>query len=293
MKAEPDCLVCLMKQALNTTRVVTDDRAVQQEVLARLARVLPELSLEDSPAAVSQAAYDVVAEVTGVADPYASNKRETNAEALRLLPELEKLVAGSDDPLRDAVRLAVAGNMIDLGIGHKFDIQEDMWTFMDLGFVIDATEDFRDDLRPGRTLLYLGDNAGEIVFDRVLVGQLVARGLDVTFTVKSGPIINDAMMADAREAGLTDLCRVIETGSNDIGVNWRRCSDAFRGAFDAADIIVSKGQGNFESCDRQPGNIYFLLKAKCECVARELGVGFGERVFKHVADRGAAEAFGA
>ena len=201
---------------------------------------------------------------------------------LELLPSLEAIVRRSKDPLKAAIHLAAAGNVIDLGIGHEFDLKKDIALLMKQPFAIDDYPDFRREIGPGRTLLYLGDNCGEIVFDRVLIEYLLAMGVRVTFVVKSGPIINDATRADAEFCGLTQLCPVIETGSDDIGVGWRNISSVFRRHVKAADIILGKGHGNFETCHGRPGNYYFLLKAKCDMVANELGVVTGNTVFKHV-----------
>ena len=282
MKAKPDCIPCLFRQALNTTRVVTPDPAVQTRVLKTLARRLGGLSMNQSPAALSQPVYDIVARVTGVRDPYARQKRDTNAAALALLPRLERLVDRSRDPLKAAIHLAVAGNIIDLGIGHAFDLRRDVTRIMRQPFALDDYAAFRRELQPGRRLLYLGDNCGEIVFDRVLAEHLVAAGLAVTFVVKAGPVINDATLADARTAGMVNVCPVITTGSNDIGVHWSHVSAAFRRHVREADLILAKGHGNFETCVGRKGNYYFLLKAKCDMVAAELGVRLGDTVFTHV-----------
>jgi hypothetical protein len=274
----------MFRQALNTVRVATDDPRQQEAVLKRLAERIPDLDLDDTPAGVSQHVYEVVEEVTGNADPYAAEKERTNREALRLLPDLEAMVNAAADELLAAVRLAAAGNVIDFGIGAGSveSIEADIRSLMRRAFAIEDLEDLRADLGPGRSVLYLGDNSGEIVFDRVLVERLQKAGAEVVFTVKSGPVINDATRADAEVAGLTKICRVLETGSNDIGVGWQRCSEAFRAAYAAADVIISKGQGNFETVSGRPGNVYFLLKAKCDCVAEELGVELGDIVLKHV-----------
>lgn len=281
MRARVDCIPCLFQQALNTARVATSDPALHEEVLRAVAERVRTRPLEDTPAGFSQLAYEVVAEVTGVADAYVERKRQTNAEALGLLPGLRSRVAAADDPLAAAVHFAAAGNVIDLGIPHSFDIARDVAAVSAAPFAVDDIGAFREALHPGHRLLYLGDNSGEIVFDRLLVEVLLDRGVEVTFTVKSGPIINDALLADAEAAGLTGLVPVIETGSNDIGVCWERTSPAFRSAYEGADLILSKGQGNFETVSGLPGNVYFLLKAKCNCVAEELGVACGDLVFRH------------
>lgn len=281
MKSDHECLVCMLKQALNTARIATTDINLQRTIINRVAERIQRSDLTQTPATLSKPVYEIVADATGIKDPFRELRHQTNLEALQLLPELEANVAAADDPLSVALHLAVAGNIIDLGIGHDFDLFNDVKAILNAEFAIDDTGDFRRDLQPGRQLLFLGDNSGEIVFDRILVQELVGRELAVTYCVKSGPIINDATMEDAEQAGLTEMVPVIETGSNDIGINFSRVSSEFEAAFYKADIIIAKGQGNFETCDDAPGNIYFLLKAKCDVVARQLGVTTGDIVFKH------------
>lgn len=281
MIAVNDCIVCMFRQALNTARVVTDDSDLQHQVLLELGRYLEKIPFDATPAAVSKPVYEIVSRITGVADPYEAVKEETNNEALRILPRIEEIIDGSEDPLDAALHLAVAGNIIDLGIGHEFDLENDVIKILNTDFAINALEDFKQELNNKPQILYLGDNSGEIVFDRVLVERLLELGCKITFVVKSGPIINDATMKDAETAGLINLVEVIETGSNDIGVNWQNCSEEFKKTFAQADLIISKGHGNFETCNERSENIYFLLKAKCEIVARAAGVNLGDIVFKH------------
>jgi uncharacterized protein with ATP-grasp and redox domains len=280
MKATPDCIVCAFRQALNTARQVSDDPAFHRQLLERLAGCRTCFNLDQTPAALSQPVYAILSELSGEPDPYRRQKTETNHVALALLPDLRRRIAKSPDPLDTALHAAVAGNIIDLGIGHKFDIEKDVVKLMAEPFAISAIARFRGELKSSRRILYVGDNAGEIVFDRLLVEHLLALRADVTFVVKSGPIINDATMEDARTAGLTDMVPVIETGSNDIGINWNRVSPEFRCAFERADLILTKGHGNFETCEDRQENFYFLLKAKCDVVATQLGVLLGDLVFK-------------
>jgi len=285
MLAQPDCLVCAYRQAINTARIASSDPRRQIQVIEQLTNALEGISLNQTPAALSQNVYRIVTSVTRNPDPYGKIRRETNRTALRLLPDLTRRVLRAHDPLYHACLLAVAGNIIDMGIGHRFDLERDVKAILRRRFAIDTSAQFRADLKPGRSVLYLGDNSGEIVFDRILIEQLLAAGLRVTVSVKSGPIINDAVMTDARMAGLTRLVPVITTGSDDIGVHWDHVSAEFRQAFESADIIISKGHANFETCTGQPGNIYFLLKTKCRIVAAELGVKLGDLVFAHQRNR--------
>jgi len=281
MRAKPDCIVCMFRQALNTARLVSDDPELHLKVLARVAETVPGIAMDRTPANLSQPAYEIVSELTGSRDPYAEQKRLNNTAALEVLPDVAAMVAAAQDPLDAALHAAVAGNVIDLGIGHAFDIERDIAELMHRDFAVNAIEDFRRDIGPARKVLYLGDNAGEIVFDTLLVTEIIKSGAEAVFTVKSGPIINDATMADAEAVGMTQLVPVMETGAADIGVDWRNVSDEFREAFESADVIVAKGHGNFETCNERGENIYFLLKAKCAMVAEELGVKLGDIVFRH------------
>jgi damage-control phosphatase, subfamily I len=281
MKSYPECLSCIFGQAIRTSKVASENPAEWEEVIRRLAGRVKEMDLDrDTPAAVSQHVYDIVTDVTGNADPYKSMKAETNRQAKDLLPTLEKLVFTSDDPLSSAVHMAVAGNVIDFGINPDLKVERDVLPIANQTFAIDDIDQFREDIRPGAKVLYIGDNSGEIIFDKVLVEELLELGTELTYAVKSAPIINDVTIEDAEFAGLTDIVSVIGTGSGHMGVNWDHASEEFKSCFSRADIIISKGHANFETLSEIEANIYFLLKTKCVCVARELGVTLGDIVFK-------------
>jgi damage-control phosphatase, subfamily I len=280
MKADLECLNCMLKQALNSVNIATDDNLQKRRVLDRVSAMIPQTDLNQTPAEISKPVYRIVAEITGNADPYKKIKEETNREALSLLPELEEVLHRSPTRLKTALHLAVAGNIVDIGIGHAFDLRKDVLALLDIPFAIDDSALFEKELIADRNLLYLGDNSGEIVFDRLLIETLLPYHLRMTYCVKSAPIINDALMEDACATGITDLIPVIETGADDIGIHLERCSPAFKKALAEADVIIGKGHGNFETCNDLPGNFYFLLKAKCAVVAKELGVPLGAIVFK-------------
>ncbi len=282
MKAKPECIVCAYRQALNAAGVVSDDPAFHCNVLDCMTEVMNGVSLEQTPAALSKSAYRIVCQEGGVSDPYLEEKKRTGAIAMGMLPQLRALLADAEDPLEFVLHAAVAGNVIDLGIAatNRDNIEPEILEIMRNDFAVSAIDRFRKEIRPGAKLLYLGDNAGEILFDRLLVEFLLKNDVEVMFTVKSGPIINDATLEDAESAGIADLVPVIETGSDDIGVCWNNVSAEFLSAFQNADVVLSKGQGNFETCDDRPENIYFLLKAKCAVVALELGVELGDIAFK-------------
>lgn len=280
IKSELDCLVCLIKQGLNTARLATEDEEKQRKIVNLVSREIEKVDLNFPPAYISKVVYEIVTEITGVEDPFKSVKERSNREALSMFPELKKIVSSSRDPLYSALHAAVAGNIIDLGIGHSYDLSKDVKVILNSKFEIDDYKEFRKDIKRGKKLLYLGDNAGEIVFDRVLIEELLKSGLEIKFCVKSKPIINDATMEDAIVSGISEIVPVIETGNNSIGIDLENGSEEFKKEFYKADIIIAKGHGNFETCAGLPVNIYFLLKAKCDVVARALGVKTGSIVFK-------------
>ena len=170
--------------------------------------------------------------------------------------------------------------MGERGIGHAFDIDHEIQRVLATGFARDDSAALEAELATGRRrVLYILDNAGEIVFDRLLIEELAAH--DVIACVRGGPIINDVTLDDSEQVGLTKIVPVITTGSDAVGIEWSEASPEFRQAFAAADLVIAKGPANFETLADSPGNVYFILKAKCPCVAQELGVMLGQVVIVH------------
>ncbi len=288
MKTKIECLPCIMRQAYNTASRATKDPDIKRKIINLTADYVKELNLDQTPADSSLFVYRVTREITGIDDPYLTEKKMFNDFCLSMVTDLSLKIDNSEDPLYSAVKAAIAGNLIDLGIGHRFDIKSNLDNLFENQFAVDDYQDFVNLLVLGRKrILYLGDNAGEIVFDRLFIEKL-AENHDVVFVVKRDPVINDATMEDAEYVGMTELVKVIDTGSDGIGVKWDSVSDEFMENYRSADIIISKGQGNFETMNDKPGNIFFLLMAKCDCVARELGVEYGDIVFKkgHLIEKG-------
>lgn len=273
------CIPCIMKQALNVARLSTGDEDVQREILNAVMAAVRVSAFDASPAEESNVAYVCAAAISGNADPYRREKHEFNQRVLSMYDDLAATVAHSEEPLRTAVKLAAAGNTIDLGIGHRFDLEADLATATDVTFAIDDFPRFADEIACARRLLYVADNAGEIVLDKLLIETMGVP--EVTVAVRQAPLINDATMVDAREIALDDVATIITNGYDGIGAPLARVGGEFRDAWEGADVVVSKGQANFETLDDAGGNVFFLLKAKCEYVADELGVSFGQTVLIH------------
>lgn len=283
MKTYLDCFPCFMRQALEAARMATDDPAVQREVLDRTAALLPTVPLETTPVSIGQLVHRVVREVTGNPDPYKAVKKESNDLGLRLYPGLKARVERSEDPLLAALEIAGAGNVIDFGAELAVSPDRSIERIVNdslnqaLRESLDraAYDALRDRLAGVEEILYLGDNAGEIVCDRILIEELVRRGKRVTFVVRGSPIINDATLDDARYVGLDEVAALITNGSDAVGTTLSDSSPEFREVFRTAELIISKGQGNFEGLSDVPGPIFFLFKVKCRVVARETGAGMG------------------
>ena len=276
-----DCIPCICRQALDAARFATDDEAIHAQVLRRALAAAGEMDMQMSPPAMAQQMHRMIGELTGARDPYAAIKAHSNQYALEMYPELSRRIAASDDPLAAGVRMAIAGNIIDFGATSSVEDAtiashiEAAWSAPLLG---NSVDDLRAAVAGAGDILYLGDNAGEIVFDRMLIEQLPAER--ITYVVKAAPVINDATRADAEQAGLIDMVNVIDNGSDAPGTLLDTCSDAFRRRFAEADLVISKGQGNYESLSDSVGDIFFLLKVKCRVIARDLGCEMGSLMLK-------------
>lgn len=280
MRTYLDCLPCFLRQALDAARRVTDDEKIQRDVLNRVASVLPELPLYATPIDVGREVHRLVREAMGVDDPYREAKRSSNDQAMALLPEMRRVVDASADRLRTALELAAAGNAIDLAIHSRVDVRRAIESALkDGGGMVDYPL-FVERLESADDLLYLGDNAGEIVFDKLVAEQLIERGKRVMFVVRGRPILNDATVEDARYVGMDDVAEVVSSGSDGPGTALGLCTPAFVDRFKQARVILSKGQGNFEGLSGEDAPLFFLLKVKCPVVADELDVRIGSIVLR-------------
>ncbi len=282
MKTYVDCIPCLVKQALNAIRLVTSDEVVQEQALCDILIKISKMDMAASPPAMGAEIHRLIRKLTGQNDPYKNLKQQYNQFALDAYPRLKQIIRDSGRPLETAVRLAIAGNIIDFGA--DLDIDQAMvdrtldHSLTDALFgEIDA---FAAAVSEAGTILYLADNTGEICFDRLLIEEI---GPDrVTLAVRGRPVINDATIEDARFCGLTDIVKVIDNGTDIPGTILSACSESFARFFYQADLIIAKGQGNYETLsDLSDGkDIFFLFKTKCAVAARDMGCEIGRLVVK-------------
>jgi uncharacterized protein with ATP-grasp and redox domains len=259
---------------------VVSDEETQRKVINEVAGLLPELPLENTPARNSTYVLWRAQELVGCSDPFASKKEHYTQLALKMYPQLKAVVQASSHPLSAAVRVAAAGNIIDLGIMNRDDVDLTgvLNEILGGGLAVDECDLFEAQLARVDRVLYLLDNAGETVFDRVFIEELAASGVQSTVVAKGEAILNDATVEDAIAAGLGHIARLMSNGSSMIGTDLESCSAEFRHHFEVADLVVSKGQANFETLQGSAGHVFFILKAKCSEVGRELGVTTGDVV---------------
>ena len=276
-----DCIPCFVRQALDSARLATNDEQIHEKVVREVLHLAADLDMSQNPPAIGQQMHRLIRELIGNNDPYHRIKEQFNNLALKLYPELEERARESEDPFATAVRLAIAGNIIDFGVKTSLaesDVEKTIEQSLNGHLDDTQIQEFKDAVTEAEKILYLADNAGEIVFDRFLIEQLPAQR--VTVVVKGEPVINDATMEDAKTAGLTNKVEVIDNGSDGPGTILETCSQAFRNRFEDADLIIAKGQGNYETLSDLDKNIFFILKAKCPVIARDLGCEVGEMILR-------------
>jgi len=280
MKTSLDCIPCLVRQSLEMARMVSDDTGLHEQVLRDVLTRAADMDMRQSPPVMAQHIHHHLRSMTGVEDPYREAKVHQNRMALKVFPDMQAKIESSKDPLVTAARLAIAGNIIDMGVNGNITIdslRESIDQALTTEFVGDR-DDFVQASARAKSILYLCDNAGEIVFDRLLIEALGASR--VTAVVRGAPVLNDATMADAVSTGLHKIVTVMENGSDAPGTLLDDCSTEFRKHFEQADMIIAKGQGNFETLSEAPYPIFFLFQAKCPVIAGHADVPLKSHVLK-------------
>lgn len=276
-----DCMPCFLRQSLDAARSVSDDARVHEQLVREVLLLAGGINLNRPPPWVGQLIHRRLRELTGVADPYQGAKNRFNQLALSLLPELRARVHDAPRPLLAATKVAIAANVIDLGVKSSLS-ESDSEDTLRHSFSTDLHGDFaafERQVNEATSILYLADNAGEMAIDRLLIEVLGPKR--ITLAVRGYPVLNDATVEDARAAGLHDLVRVISNGSDAPGTILDDCSPEFREEFSKAGLVISKGQGNFETLSDTTANVFFLLKVKCPVVAQHASLPLGAHALLH------------
>lgn len=279
MKTYLDCYPCFIQQTLRSVRMVSSDLNLQKKLVDRSLQILTDLPQGATPPRIAAEIHKMIREETGVDDPFREMKTISTREALKLYPELRRRVLASSDPLETAVRLSIAGNIIDFGVDDTHpELEKTVDRVLDQPLAIDHLPLLRKRISEVDEILFLADNAGETVFDRLLIETLP---VPVIYTVKGGPILNDAVLDDARDAGIEGAAReLIENGSRAPGTVLELCSPVFRERFEKAELIIAKGQGNYETLSNAGERIFCLLQVKCPVLGRDLEAPVGALIIR-------------
>ncbi len=277
MKTYLDCIPCFMQQALNTGRAAGMEDVHIKALLDTIGAKIKHFKMQNNPPEMANIIYKEIRKTIGQIDPYKDLKQQHIRESLALYPELKETVEYSEDKLLTAIRIAIAGNIIDMGVNKKFNIYKNLVRSLNQDFAIFDYLKFKATLQKARSVLYLGDNAGESVFDKVLIEELRK---PVNFVVRGIPVINDVTKQDAIDSGIDNVAGIMSSGSTAPATILKLCNKRFLSKFDEADMIISKGQGNFEGLSGTHKPVFFLLKAKCHIIAKELGVNEGDIILK-------------
>lgn len=275
MNIKPDCIVCLMNQGLKVSRLLQLDDQQSKEVLDATAKILLGHDMDVTPPQIAKVIYRSISEITGLDDPVAVSKMQATELALSVDKRLVKSI-------EDAIKFSVIGNVIDFGAQEQFDLNEMITEYFDHPLAIDDSEVFREELENAKEIVIIGDNVGEHIFDTWLIEKIKEQyDVQVYYFVRGKPIINDVTMQDAQI--LQECATVIDAGVHTPGYDLSQASKASLEIFEKADIVISKGMGNFESLyGETERSIYYLFMVKCNVVSEQIGQPVKSMIFKRV-----------
>jgi uncharacterized protein with ATP-grasp and redox domains len=268
-----------LNQALRAARIATDDEKKVKQVLDEVGMMLRTIPLESSPPESGRLIYRKVSEITGNSDPYRKIKDRYTKKALSLYPLLKSRVEKSDDRLMTAIRIGIAGNVMDLAPDRDFDVEKEITETLNRDFAVCDYSRFKDRLDGSDEVLYIGDNAGECVFDRILIEEMKK---PTVYVVRGAPVINDATYEDAVKAGIGEVATVLSSGTDAPGAVIETCGKEFTRVYRGSNFIICKGQGNYEALSNEKRTIFFLLKVKCRVIADDIGAGEGDIILKGI-----------
>jgi len=272
-----DCYPCVLYQTMAACRALNIPEETQKDIFFSALEILSNADPEKPPVELTADVHAAIKRETGIEDLYKSQKDLSTAAALSLYGQAKEIINQSRDPFESAVRLSIAGNVIDFGISRTFDLPSEIKRVLKQPFAINDMDELRAELDKAGDILYLADNAGETVFDKLLIETI---GKEVTYAVKSFPILNDALVEDAEKAGIGEVAKIVTSGVDSPGTLLSRANDSFLDIYHHADLIISKGQGNFEALSNREENIFFILQAKCETLTRTIGAPVGGLIVK-------------
>lgn len=273
MKLNPLCIPCFYKQADIIANLMKSDDKKRFELYKGISKVIYEtINPDNTPAMMATSIHRYIKDFYGVKDPFKAVKEESNKKISEFYNDFKKIVVDSNNPIEALAKLAIVGNLIDYSLFENVNLNKIKEEYEKFNPSIFQVEDFKRDIEKAERILYITDNSGEIVFDKVFIEYLVNHRKKVIVVVKEEPILNDATMDDVRMLGIDKLTKVLSIGDGEVGTTYPTKNDFLNKAMRTANIIISKGQANFETLYGSRLAIYYLFVVKCKAVAEFLKV---------------------
>jgi len=275
MRIQDQCLPCIINQVIKVANIVGIDN--KEKLLREAFTYLSKISFEATTPEIIGDIFEIIKIHTNNPDPYKETRNYYNNMFLKLIPDFEKKIEQADNPFQLAVKYAIVGNIIDFNPIHN-TLLDDIYDYFNkidqLELAIDDSQILMKDVSNAKTLLYLGDNCGEICMDKILLKKIKELNPDakLLFGVRGKPVINDSIAEDAYTVGIDEYAEIIDNGDGSLGTVIHRTSPKFKEAYDKADVVIAKGQANYECLSEENKNIYFLLMSKCHVIANDIGV---------------------
>ncbi len=283
MNIDPACVECIINQSRRVADAIHADDRLTKEIVQAVEAMAPGFSFSETPPEVAAAVYEKMSLVAGKQDLYDEVKKVSTEKAKTFIPYLEKKIAESPEQLLTATKVAVAGNVIDLAAEYAFDLNDELEKIFHTHFAVNDFERLQKKLSMASSLLYIADNAGEHIFDKIYIKTMLSLypDLEIYYMTRGNAIINDVTYEEAEAAGFDELCHLVNSGVNTPGFVYTRANSEAQQLFDTADIVLTKGMGNYECLsDTLRENLFFLLKVKCNVVARSLEKNVGDIICK-------------
>jgi len=283
MKIADECVTCIINQSQRVADAIHADEMLKRQLLDHVSAMSTQFSFELSPPEIAADVYEVMAVIAQKEDLYDEVKRISTQKAQSFVPFLKEKLQNSDDKLLTATKIAVAGNVIDLAAAVEFDLEKELEKIFHTEFAHNDFAKLTQELQSAKKVVILGDNVGEHIFDYLFIETLQELFVDIElyYMVRGCPIINDVTLKEAKEAGFDKLCHLVDSGVNTPGFAYSRASKEAQELFDSADLVISKGMGNYECLSpTHRKNVCFLLKVKCNVVAASLGKEVGDIICK-------------
>ncbi|DAB28674.1 MAG: hypothetical protein A2513_10500 [Sulfurimonas sp. RIFOXYD12_FULL_33_39] len=283
MTIDEACVGCIINQSAKVANAIHASESLSNELISTVTDMSKFFSFNDAPPEIASYVYEKMAQIAGKVDLYDEVKEHSTKKALSFIPLLKEKLSSSNNKLLSAVKIAVAGNVIDLAAEVEFDLQEELEKIFDTDFAYNDFDLLEKQLNNAKSVLIMGDNVGEHIFDYMLIEYLkeLYPHVKYSYMVRGNPIINDVTIKEAKEAGFDKICEIVDSGVNTPGFVYGRANSYSRELFDSTDLVISKGMGNYECMSpSHRKNICFLLKVKCNVVANSLGKEVGDIVCK-------------